>query len=281
MRLPNLILCMLLLAIIASACVPSSGQPPTAVPPPTALRALTTVPSPAPTGTAPLSTTTPTAAPGGIPGPIQIQFQPGSTSTTLQGNLGPNGMDSYILHGLSGQTVAVNVSGASHLLLQISGTDGNPLKTFGAGSSSWRGTMPTTQDYLIGITTDDGSPASYTLKVDMGSLGTSVSPQPKRLQFAAGSVSTTVQGNLAANSIDVYVLRALAGQTMSVNITSSNQVLLAVSGADGNVLKSSGAGTSNWSGQLPTTQDYILTLSAASGAPTSYTLQITVPPRSP
>jgi hypothetical protein len=281
MRLLNLIMCMVLLAIIVSACAPFFGQSPTAVPLPTAPRALATVPSPDATNTAPLPTTTPTGAPGGISAPKRIQFQPGSASTTLQGSLGPNVMDSYILHAPAGQTVTVNVSGASHLLLQISGADGNPLKTFGAGSSNWRGTMPTTQDYVIGITTDDGSPAAYTLVVDMALLGTSVSPQPKRLQFATGSVSTTVQGTLAANGIDVYVLRALAGQTMIVNVTPSREVLLAVSGADGNVLKSSGAGTSNWSGQLPTTQDYILTLSTPSGAPTSYTLQITVPPRSP
>jgi hypothetical protein len=281
MRLSNLILGMVLLATIASACVPFFGQPPTAVPSPAAPRAVTSISSPAPTSTGPLSTATPTAASGGVAAPARIQFQPGSTSTTLQGSLGPNGMDSYLLHGSAGQTVAVNVSGASRLLLQISGADGNPLKTFGAGSSNWRGTLPTTQDYLIGITTDDGSPASYALQVNMGSLGTSASPQTKRLQFASGSISTTVQGNLAANGIDVYTLRALAGQTMSVNITSSTLVLLAVSGADGNVLKSSGAGSSNWSGSLPTTQDYILTLSAASGAPTTYTLQITVPPRSP
>ncbi len=280
MRLPNVIVYVLLLAVFASACVPFLGQPPTAIPPPTAPRALTAIPPPAPTSTAPVSTTTPTAAPGGTT-PLRIQFQPGSTSTTLQGSLSSNGMNSYILHGSAGQTVAVNVSGASHLLLQISGADGNPLKTFGAGSSNWSGTLPTTQDYLFGITTDDGSPANYTLQVNVVAAGTSVSPQPRRLSFAAGSVSTTVQGNLATNGIDAYVLRALAGQTMSVNVTSSQQVLLAVSGADGSVLKSSGAGTSNWSGQLPTTQDYTLTLSTASGAPTSYTLQITIPPRSP
>ncbi len=280
MRSSNLILPMLLLAIIASACDPFFGQPPTAVPPPTAPRAFESVPSPVPTDTAPLSTT-PTAAAGGDATPVRIPLQPGSGSTTLQGSLAPNGMDSYLLQASAGQTVAVNVTGGSHLLLQISGADGNPLKTFGAGSSNWRGAMPTSQDYQIGITTDDGSAASYTLKVDVGAIATPVSSQPKRLQFASGSVSTTVQGNLAANGIDVYVLRALAGQTLSVNITSSTLVLLAVSGADGNVLKSSGAGSSNWSGALPTTQDYILTLSTASGAPTSYTLQITVPPRSP
>jgi hypothetical protein len=51
------------------------------------------------------------------------------------------------------------------LLLEISSADGQPLKTFGAGSSNWSGTLPKTQDYVIKIAAEDGSAALYTLQI--------------------------------------------------------------------------------------------------------------------
>lgn len=284
MRLPNSISCLIVVTVLASACVPFFGPSPTTAPPvPSSTRALqattatmTAAPSPTPISTA----TTPAA--GGQAGPPRIQFPSGATTATIQGNLASNGMDSYVLQVPAGQTLTVNVSGQAHMLLQISGADGSPLKTYGAGGSNWSGRVPSTQDYAIGITTDDGSASSYTLQLALGSLAIpTANPPPKRIQFPPGGITTTVQGSLGANGVDVHVLRALAGQTMTVSVTSTQQVLLAVSGADGNVLKSSGAGTANWSGVLPTTQDYTITISTATGAPASYTLQITIPPRTP
>lgn len=101
----------------------------------------------------------------------------------------------------------------------------------------------------------------------------------RRVQFATGAITSTIQGNLTANKIDYYVLRALGGQTMTVVATSTQgNVLLQISGADGNPLKSMAVGGPRWSGVLPSTQDYVIAISSESGAPASYTLQITIPP---
>ncbi len=274
----NALLGIIVLAESVSACLPFFGPTPTStLPIPSPTRSLpTAAPSPSLTSTA----TTPAGA--ALVGPQRIQFAPGSSKATIQGKLVANGMDSYVIQVPAGQTLSANASSQAKTLLQISGADGSPLKTYGAGGASWSGTVPSTQDYMIGITTEDGSAASYTLVVALGTLATpGASAAPKRIQFPPGGITSTVQGNLGMNGLDVHVLRALAGQTMTVNITAPEPVLLAVSGADGSVLKSSGAGGSSWSGPLPTTQDYMITISTATGAPTSYTLQITIPPRTP
>lgn len=102
--------------------------------------------------------------------------------------------------------------------------------------------------------------------------------EPNRITFASGSTSATLQGNLPKNGIDRYVVKAAATQTLTIKVTSSVNVLFSVSGANGDVLKSAGAGTSMWSGALRTTQDYTIALNTPDGNPATYTLQVTIPP---
>ncbi|MBI5035187.1 MAG: hypothetical protein HZB51_32070 [Chloroflexi bacterium] len=262
---------------IATATIP---------PPATVTTATATIPPAATITTAPSTTRAqPTAQPTQVAqsnapaSPRRIRFQPGASAATVQGTLAINAMNSFVLRAFAGQTMTVSVySNQAHMLLQIAGTDGNPLKTFGAGSSSWSGILPTTQDYSIGIITENGAPATYTLHVSISPLATAtpIISQPKRIQFAPGAISATIRSAVAPNAMDRYVLRALAGQTMIVNVSSYElQMYLAIHGADGTVLKAAGA--VNWSGRLPTTQDYYLTISTPDGAPASYTLQVTIP----
>jgi hypothetical protein len=105
---------------------------------------------------------------------------------------------------------------------------------------------------------------------------------PTRIQFEPGAVSATVQGNLAANGIDEYVLYALEGQTMSVTITSpGNDVYLSITGlTDGIPLVRAASDATGWKGELPATQDY--SIKAVSGGPAdSYTLEVTILPLEP
>jgi uncharacterized protein YraI len=105
-------------------------------------------------------------------------------------------------------------------------------------------------------------------------------PSTRRIQFQPGSSSATLWSSLTPNGLDTYVLSALAGQTMTVEVSPSRgRVLLSISGANGEVLKSAGAGSPRWSGVLPLTQDYFITISAEGGSVVNYTLQVTIPPR--
>jgi hypothetical protein len=56
----------------------------------------------------------------------------------------------------------------------------------------------------------------------------------QRIRFAAGATSGIVTGNLAASESDQYVLRALAGQTLRLNLAfPQGQAILVVWGQDG------------------------------------------------
>lgn len=102
----------------------------------------------------------------------------------------------------------------------------------------------------------------------------------RRIRFAPGGSSATLLGNLSPNGLDYYVLTALAGQTMTVEVLpTAGHPLLSISGANGEVLKSAGAGSPSWSGVLPLTQDYFITISAEGDSAVNYTLQVTIPPR--
>jgi LysM repeat protein len=104
-------------------------------------------------------------------------------------------------------------------------------------------------------------------------------PGIKRIVFQTGAFSATVQGQVGAFGTDRWVLRALAGQTMSAQLSFAfGQAILIVYGADGTVLQSDHATSSIFSGVLPATQDYFIDVRGNPNTATSYTLTVTVPP---
>ena len=106
-------------------------------------------------------------------------------------------------------------------------------------------------------------------------------PEPTRIRFEPGGVSATTEGHIAERGSDLYVLGALAGQTMEVLITSpAGDVLLTIWGADGVPLKRYVDGEAGWTGTLPETQDYIIN-AVSVGGETDYTLTVTIFPLEP
>ena len=105
-------------------------------------------------------------------------------------------------------------------------------------------------------------------------------PQPpaNRIQFAVGGTSAVENGEIDAGLSVYYVLKAIGTQTMNVKVSSPNaDVYLGVYGADGQVLLASGSSDTLWSGKLPSTQDYYISLTAT-GDTTSYSLTVDIPP---
>jgi heat shock protein HslJ len=100
----------------------------------------------------------------------------------------------------------------------------------------------------------------------------------RRITFAAGATTATVTGHLEAFETDPYVLRVLAGQTMTVSLTfTSGQAILIIWGADGNVLMSDHAGAASFQQAMPTTQDYNIHVRNRPDGPTDYTMTISIP----
>jgi len=103
-----------------------------------------------------------------------------------------------------------------------------------------------------------------------------------RIQFAPGATSATLTGRIVRKEEGgvefgtEYLVRAFAGQTMSVAITSpNNDVLLTIVGADGSPLKRYVDGLATWTGPLYATQDYTIT-PASVGKTTDYALAVSI-----
>ncbi len=221
--------------------------------------------------------------PTGTPAPaaaVRLSVPAGGTSVSVTSVVAPNGRDQYLVRAIGGQTMYVGIQSPDAIAnFSVVGiNDGQPLKRLENEDRAWQGILPSTQDYLITVANPRGVRVQYTLNVSFSPLQGNVptaTPQPsgppQRIVFPAGGTSATVTGSAPQS----YVLRALGGQVMSVQLYAEGDATFSVSGSDGTVLKASGIGVSSWSGDLPTNQDYIITVIPVSGS-TAFTLVVTV-----
>jgi uncharacterized protein YegP (UPF0339 family) len=221
-------------------------------------------------------------APAPEPTAQRIEFSAGGTSATVPGQVETGAIGRYVLKASAGQTIYVTlVPTSGEAILAIYGADGTVLISDHAGTTTWSGPLPITQDYTIDVINVAYSATAFTLQVAIPALpGPKPEPNPaaKRIQFARGATSSAVQGNLAVDGTNRWVLKAAAGQTMSVALApTAGQAILVIWGVDGTVLLSDHAGATSWSGRLPKTQDYNIDVRAVGGAAT-YALRVTIPP---
>lgn len=100
----------------------------------------------------------------------------------------------------------------------------------------------------------------------------------ERIQFAAGTTAAIVRGTVQSPNQREYLLRALGGQTMRVELISSDaSANFAVTGvSDGQPLKRLENRDTVWHGTLPGTQDYLLQVTTPKTAAVSYELYVEV-----
>jgi hypothetical protein len=199
--------------------------------------------------------------------PVRVSFDRGATSDTLEGQLDAHqGLD-YILRAGEGQVLEVNVATEdTHAPVQliIYGVDGDVLRSGMGEGSSFRDELPTSQDYIVSVRAGDKS-TDFEMDVII----------PQRVRFKTGAVSGSVFTNLPANHTQYYVLRAGEDQTMQVKISPDKGLQLVVYGVDGAVLKDDTDDGASFSGELPSSQDYILAVSSAASR-ASYRLRVTI-----
>ncbi|MGC9335761.1 MAG: hypothetical protein ACP5JJ_16565 [Anaerolineae bacterium] len=183
--------------------------------------------------------------------PVRISFAAGATSAVVEETLAAAQTRSYVLNIAAGQLLEVSISPPGTVRLVIYGADGTVLKSGMGEGSFFRGTVPSTQDYIVDVGPGTGA-VSYTMSMII----------PVRISFAAGATSATVEANLAAQQTRHYSLRALGGQTMEVNAGPEGKVRLVIYGADGTVLMSGMGEGASFSGTLPSDQDYIVAIQA-------------------
>jgi len=191
--------------------------------------------------------------------PQRIQFAAGGTSAMVDGRAIYPTRNQYLLRAQAGQTMQVDlVSDYGIANFSVQGvSDGQPLKRLENSNTVWRGTLPATQDYLIQIATLEGSTTNYSLYVEV--VPTAGTTAPQRIQFAAGATSATVVGNSSGSAPARYLLRANAGQQMSVDLAvDSANAYITVLHPNGVNLAGAGGPIHTWTGTLPATGDYII-----------------------
>lgn len=106
-------------------------------------------------------------------------------------------------------------------------------------------------------------------------------PPPVRIQFPPGAASVTLEGMLEPPQRNRYLFQAAAGQPVTIELLSEfNQGNFALSGvSDGQPYKRLEDEQPRWSGTLPQTQDYLLTVAAPADATTTgYRFFLTIEP---
>lgn len=222
-------------------------------------------------------------------GPERIQFAQGATSATLQGTVQGAEQKQYLLHAVAGQTVALKTTAvAGALLLAVQGmNDGVLYKDFAddlaIDAGSWTDKLPITQDYLLtlkaGSATTD--PSAYTLLVTAPTPVAATAAPPERIQFAPGAVAAFVSGKVQFPNRNEYLLRANAGQQMTLEIVSpGNLANFTVTGVnDGQLYKRLENEDRTWAGALPVTQDYVIAVvnrGATAGVKINYKFKVTL-----
>lgn len=197
--------------------------------------------------------------------PARINFGQGETSAFIEAKLAAKGSHSYLLRAQEGQLMQVDLAPRKGLRLAVYGANGTVLKRATGDGTSFRGYLPRSQDYLL-VLTSSGEKQSYDLNVSV----------PARISFASGATGAQVTGKIPAGSDQYYILRARANQNLQVKIAPKKDVQLAVYGVDGTVLQDSARDVAEFTGKLPSTQDYILVLHSTGGTK-SFDMQVTIP----
>lgn len=184
--------------------------------------------------------------------PIErLNMVAGQTVAYAGAGLALNGRADYLIGALSGQFMMVTVSSANPaLILQVQSPDGKLLSSFSDLRQYWQGALPLDGDYVVSVVDGGSSGSNFELSVTI----------PARIVFAPGATGASTRGTVGPHSITTYLLKALAGQTMTVTVTSTHDdVFLTIYGLqDGQPYLRSAAGEATASINLPVTQDYVI-----------------------
>lgn len=117
---------------------------------------------------------------------------------------------------------------------------------------------------------DGSAPAASIHRADPGP------GQTEPIRFASGTDNATVQGTFTPGSDDHYVLRARAGQSMTL-AGAFGGLAVSVLAPDGSPLPGGPADSITY--QLPATGDYTITIGQRRGEATTYSFTVTIPAR--
>ncbi len=215
----------------------------------------------------------------------RLRFARGADTIIRTGVLRFGGMDRYVIRLGANDNFDVSVDSGpnNNVILILWGRDGTVLISDHADATHWSGVTPKTQDYYIDVRAMNGTTANYSLRVQANPINPNPpnppDPRIKRIVFAPGTISASVGGTVSAAHGNDYVIKINGGQRMLITTQAEEQrISLSVVGADGTVLQSSMGGSSTFSGNVPSTQDYFLRVRIEGSGFAVYRMTVTVEP---
>lgn len=98
----------------------------------------------------------------------------------------------------------------------------------------------------------------------------------RRVRFQRGRTTTVIKDAVVRGTQDRYILRASAGQTLTVHLTSlEDNAAFSIYRTGGRRTLAGAEETTDWSGELPGTGDYTIEVGPTRGNAT-YTLEVTI-----
>lgn len=102
------------------------------------------------------------------------------------------------------------------------------------------------------------------------------SDRTRRVRFQRGRTSTVIKDAVVRGTRDRYILGARAGQTLIVHITSvEDNAVFNVYAPGGKRVLDGAQETTDWTGELPRSGDYVIEVGGTRGNAT-YTLEVTI-----
>ncbi len=171
--------------------------------------------------------------------------RPAPRRSTSSGNLDNGAAKQYVLRASAGQSMTISAAWVAYPYQVSVISPSSQLLGVADAGASWSGTLPATGDYMLIVQPGvSGARVYYNFVLSItGSTAPTATPRPtttppnvQRINFAPGATSATVYGTLYPNQQQQYVLRALAGQSMTAVTSSTGPFRLVISGADGTSL---------------------------------------------
>jgi hypothetical protein len=98
----------------------------------------------------------------------------------------------------------------------------------------------------------------------------------RRIRFERGRTTKVIEDAVVRGTSDRYLLRASAGQTLTVHITSlEDNAVFDIYRPGGRRILGGAQETMDWTGELPVSGDYVIPVGGTRGNAT-YTLEVTV-----
>jgi hypothetical protein len=134
------------------------------------------------------------------------------------------------------------------------------------------------------ITIKAGVLASILFSLLFAAMTDSVSAQgggkiTHRVRFARGQNSAALKGKIKKNQEIIYTVRASKGQTLTARVTAStpnHDVVFTIEGPGNKALMEEGDLNTEWTGQLPESGDYQISLGMIESESSDYTLEVSV-----